>query len=377
MSFENPNPVFLLDSAGGQVDHNPAAARLLARHPELPARLQRMVQAQAADSTTPLPEEYRLRLADMALGEARVSRTAKGYVVVLEPGDAWPARQRHLDIGSTQDVAYSSLINQELLHEIDALQQQLSNGAEPVPRKTGAIQARMQRVRQLLDTVGLLASTQRAPDFSLGEIVSLPDLLQEVMRELPGLQASIAPAASTTAPALPGTLFARRQWLRAALRALLAHQQRMQPASLLRLDIEHQEGFIALHCSATPSETSGAGSAQTSLPQPPGVDLALARHIIDLHGGQLEMPLDRSTALQTGGFHLSLPTGVPPHGYANPACQQCIYPGLARVFAKDLGRLLPRKPVRVQISQEELQLLEQLHQNLSQNHELQHKEQSS
>lgn len=372
MSLENPNPVFLLDSAGGQVDHNPAAARLLARHPELPARLQRMVQAQAADSAMPLPEEYRLQLADMALGEARVSRTAKGYVVVLEPGAAWPARQRHLDIGSTQDVAYSSLINQELLREIDALQEQLSNGAEPSPRKTGAIQARMQRVRQLLGTVELLASTQRAPDFSLGEIVSLPDLLQEVMRELPGLQVSIAPAASAAAPLRPGTLFARRQWLRAALRALLAHQQ----PSLLRLKIEHQEGFIALRCSATPTEASGAGSAQTSLPQPP-VDLALARHIIDLHGGQLEMPLARSTAPHTGGFRLTLPTGVPPHGYANPACQQCIYPGLARMFAKDLGRLLPRKPVRVQISQEELQLLEQLHQNLSQNHELQHKEQSS
>jgi len=371
LSPDVPNPVWVLDGSGRPVDHNQAAAKLLQRHPGLPDMLQRLVQGRPGNDT-----EGQVHLAEEgapAPGLAWVSPTTAGYLVILRPDDDVPLQQ-HRAPGSTQDVAYSALLNQDVLKEISALRTDLSRWRDQAPPPPVA--ARLERVTQLLGTIELLASTQQAPDFSLGDIVSLPDLLQELIEQRPDLQATLTRADPAHAAAsAPGTLFARRPWLLAALGTLLAHQRDRHPAAPLQLSIEHHEGFVTLHCRLGPATAGDAPAGLRPVVPPPALMLSLARHIIDLQGGQLEMPDPQTAHGRAGGFRLTLPTGTPPHGYASPACQQCIYPGLAKTFAKDLGRLLPRKPLHLRVSPEEMQLLEQLHQSLSLNTET-YKEQS-
>lgn len=374
MSLDFPIPVLVLDHSGKLLRTNQAANRLITVRPELHARLQCFLRAHvdnpfwnsAQDSSAPKQEQD--------LEQVWITPVAEGFVVLLPTDDVMAVTRRHLPIGSTRDIAYSSLINQEVLRELDVLGEQLSTFESQSGQELPVIAARIQYVRHLLSKIELLASTQDTANFALGEVVDLKDLLQEILLQQPGLHASIkslpsAPDASIST----GTLFARREWLRAALLALLLNQNdRNQAITAIELAIEYQEGFIALSCTLARDNqdisitNDGRGMPLT---QQTTIDLALARHIIELHGGQLEMALNDEAELIAANFRVILPTGVPPHGYNHAACQQCVYPELVRVFARDLGRVLPRKPLRFHISPEEMQLLEQLHQGLSQNPE--------
>jgi hypothetical protein len=376
-----PIPVLVLDHSGKVLRANQAANRMITLRPGLQARLQCALRAHFDNPAWNSAQDSPTSKQEQDLDQVWITPVTEGYVALFSSDDGMAMTMRQLPVGSTQDIAYSSLINQEVLRELDALAEQLSLCEGQSAQQRPAIADRIQYVRHLLSTIERLASTQQhAANFTLGEIVDLNDLLQEILQQQPSLQASIEPLIPTHDIASSmGTLFARREWLKAALLTLLLHQNTSRQAiPPLRLTIEHQDGFLAIHC--TPVQGKQNTSITTDGPDTPlthrtNIDLALARHIIELHGGQLEMPDPQAAQGRAGGFRVTLPTGTPPHGYASHACQQCIYAGLAKTFAKDLGRLLPRKPLHLRVSPEELQLLEQLHQSLSLNTDT-YKEQS-
>jgi len=164
-------------------------------------------------------------------------------------------------------------------------------------------------------------------------------------------------------------VYGSAHWLGLAMQCLLRHIiQSAPPRSHVLLRIR-QVGFHQLVTAATqfvapsPKSLDLIKSAARSVGSPSvrsqlaiaslaeDIDLALARAVIEAHGGSMRSEMDAEQSMTQ--FTLTLPTGES-HGLRQrPSCVDCPYVHQAEQFAQDIGELLnrpalqsPQKPDR-------------------------------
>lgn len=140
-------------------------------------------------------------------------------------------------------------------------------------------------------------------------------------------------------------------WLSLAMKQLIAMLVEAAPGGTHVLLRMRQMGFHQLvtgnvnHGRTVPStidllppprvsvKTELAGSTQIYM-----IDLALARAIVELHGGTLKTDITEAGNLNE--FHLTLPTGESQALRERPDCGNCPHMRQAEQFAQDIGELL-------------------------------------
>ncbi len=404
-------PVILLGARGEVRDFNTAARPLLRQfiaglgelRPEL---------AQAAANRAVLPrllaslpclqlDGRRLQgwLCECGDGLAAIfmpdSRSA-----LLAPAAAASEPQQELGRG------FMALFNTELREEIAGLRDRLEALAARHPGACAELLQPVQRVGRLLSVLEILSEVLHSPAEVQTERLSVAALLADVLAQAPGLQGGGVNATLSDSADDQGLVYGRAEWLRTALQALLdALAESTPPDRLLELRMRQHGNFLVItgsHGGARQSpvapallgsrllaergavvgagaggELPGAhaaaqgGARVAALRLDAGVRLAVARMVVDFHGGFLRLQLAEGDAgLQAGtvdGFTLELPTGAPAERECSAAARaRCIYPQQARALAQDLAQMLPRAVPDAALSSGEVSLLNELMRGLDQ-----------
>lgn len=140
-------------------------------------------------------------------------------------------------------------------------------------------------------------------------------------------------------------------WLDLALKQLVSMLVEAAPGSTHVLVRLKQVGFHQLivgsvnhgrqhpgAISLLPPKNASVKSELARGAQIPAIDLAMARAIVELHGGALKT--DQSEGGRLSEFHLTLPTGESQSQRERPSCGNCPHMRQAEQFAQDIGELL-------------------------------------
>lgn len=375
--------VVSLNAGGDIVNFNSAARPLLRYCFDILPQVRQELRATGGTPPLlprPLPLTPRLSHQGQPL-ETWLCENGTGFILLFLPaGNAVPHVAQNITTNS--DLAFTSLIGAEIRHEIAALTEKMAAAEGKLPQEQKDFQQAAERLSRLLTVIDLLADTLQAPAFLESERLSLPTLLDEVLQQMPGPHGDYAINQELSdQPAQQGTLYGHAQWLKAAFRALLETLDANAPThGQMELRIRQNGSFIVLtggyrHLQHQPTKSrpapstpqqdpsAGGGGNSRTLRVDAGIRLAIARQIVELHGGQLRVLDVEGAPGMPGlidGFTLVMPTGIPSQGRSPAICSQCIYPQQAKFLAQDLARLLPRPPLQTRMSPDELHLLAQL-----------------
>jgi hypothetical protein len=197
-----------------------------------------------------------------------------------------------------------------------------------------------------------LGDVLAGPPIACDERVLLIDALRDAARELNDaarrrtVSIRLDDGRQTLAPVYGSTY-----WLRRALRHLMALLIDASGTGMhLQLRLR-QVGFHQLLTGSTCHNRIAPGHQDLLQETRPGIktelaaatradhlDLALARALVEMHGGTLKTDLDERGILHE--FHLTLPTGEPQALHERKDCANCTYMRQAEQFAQDIGELL-------------------------------------
>lgn len=370
-------------NAGGDIVNFNSAARPLLRHcfDILPQVRQELRATGSAAPLLPRPLSLKPRLSYEGRSlETWLCESDAGFILLFLPaGNSIPPIAQN--ITTNRDLAFTSLIGAEIKNEIAALTEKMTAMAATATQEQNDFLQATERFSRLLSVIDLLSDTLQTPAFFESERLSLPTLLDAVLQQMPGPHGDYAINQELSDQSdQQGQVYGHAQWLKAAFRALLEALDANAPTHCqIELRIRQNGSFIVLtggYCNLrhqaarsrqypqTPpkDKTPGSDNGRT-LRVDAGIRLAIARQIVELHGGQLrvlEVEDDTGTSGLIDGFTLVMPTGIPSQGRSPAICRQCIYPQQAKSLAQDLAHLLPKQPLYARMSPDELHLLTQL-----------------
>lgn len=356
--------VVLVDRYGQVTDFNDAAkpwvsicmnaaerlARLIAgvqrNHTSLPMCVDLFEQTDAETQPEPGP----------VLPDVHLCSDGKDGYALLFTLAQWP---EPVTAVQSQGVLQPHLIGDELRHELSEVIGEIS----ALRVHTGAVQLQGLRrhARHLramftsIDEVSRLADTHSMVP---GERTSVLDLLEDTVARLAFHQREYSIQASCDRPAESlGLVYGNAKWLRCALTGLLESLEDGNPRRCrIALKVGQNADFLVLSARPEPewdapvSTTDVPGAATIAVPRDEfaGLRLAssvrvpLARRIVEMHGGQLDV-LQAGPEKSNGGitgFTLQLPTGGPVN-QRSKACENCLVNQQAALYARDLAALMP------------------------------------
>lgn len=376
-------PVIALGGRGEILDFN-STARPLLRHFVMNHGDIRRDLAVAADSKSGLPRV----LASMpCLDVAGVQREAwlcecgDGLAVIFLPKANLVSRVRSTQESPDCSAAFYSLLNAEVRQEFADVRDRLSAFVSSHPSECTELVQPVLRLGRLLSVLELLATMLQSPVAEHMERLSLQDLVRDVLARTPGLHSGCLNDTLSDDVQRHGAVYGRPEWLRAALQALL--DALLETASLeqnVELRLRQNGNFLVLTGShrAAVGQVSGRRNAADQsaasdvipvLRTDAGIRLAVARLIVDFHGGMLRLnrPLHApEVAGLLDAFTLELPTGMAHQECSAAARAKCIYPAQARALAQDLAQILPKGAADSVLSSGEVSLLNEIMRGLAQ-----------
>ncbi|WP_210546562.1 hypothetical protein [Rhodoferax sp. PAMC 29310] len=273
-------------------------------------------------------------------------------------------------VQTIQEESFNSLLSEDFRHELSDFRQLLEQTS---PRSTADIEQlnkQSLRLSRLLISMENLCELHQTDAFHVEERVSLQNIIQEAIAELPSRRSdySINPELSGEA-GKQGMVFGHARWLKVAIEGILEGIGASAPPHCrVEIRVRQNCGFVVM--TGAFSSFFSHRSAVAMIADHPGPTLttdadlnqSICRRIVALHGGQLKIvPLDpaQSDVMLRGieSFTLILPTGAPSQGRGLNDCANCLYSKQAELYAQDLAYLMPRKPAGTKISKEELDCL--------------------
>jgi hypothetical protein len=269
-----------------------------------------------------------------------------------------------------QEDKFNSLLSKDFRHELSDFRQFLEQTSSRSSADVEQLNKQSLRLSRLLISMESLCELQQADSFLVEERVSLQNIIQEAIAELPLRRSdySINPELSGDA-SKQGMVFGHAQWLKVAIKGLLEGIGASAPPHCrIEIRVRQNGGFVVMtgtfssFFSQRSAVAKTAGCPGPALTTDADLNLSICRRIVALHGGQLKIvPLDpeQSDVVLRGveSFTLVLPTGAPSLGRGLNDCANCLYPKQAELYAQDLAYLLPRQPAGATISNEELDCL--------------------
>jgi len=277
----------------------------------------------------------------------------------------------------SQGPAQSHLIGDDVRHELSDLIREIATvrANTGVPR-LNELRQHAQHLRAMFTSIDELSRLTEVDAMVPGERMSVMDLLQQTISGLTfrhceyGIQ---APGDTQVEPL--GLVYGSAKWLLCALQGLIEGLEDGTPRnSRIALTMRQNGGFLVLsarpasevdglqHLDATQMAT--ASTVQTghcaALRLASTVRVPLARRIVEMHGGQLDVQQAElgSAPLRAGitGFTLQLPTGSPAN-LRSQACENCLVNQQLALYARDLAELMPHVSKENEVSDEERYLL--------------------
>lgn len=376
-------PVITLGRRGEILDFNSAARPLLRKFVINHGDIRRDL-AVAADSKVGLPRV----LASMpCLDVAGVQREAwlcecgDGLAIIflpkanLAPGVS--STHESLDSGA----AFYSLLNAEVRQEFADVRDRLGAFLSSHSSECKELVQPILRLSRLLSVLELLATVLQSPVTEQMERLYLQDILRDVLARTSGLHADCLNDKLSDDIQRQGMVYGRPEWLRPALQALL--DALVESASLeqdVELRLRQNGNFLVLTGShrvasgqvstrRNAADQAAARDLPSALRTDAGIRLAVARMIVDFHGGMLRLNRPLHATDEAGlidEFTLELPTGMAHHECSAAARAKCIYPAQARAFAQDLAQMLPKGAADSVLSSGEVSLLNEIMRGLAQ-----------
>ena len=365
--------IIVLNRTGQISDFNHAAEPWLATCQRATESLATLIaQVIKSKITTPIPVRFfhQDKNPDKAVEVFLCSNGLADFSLVIIP-----LRPEAQPIALNDAPHFSVLLGREIRHEMTHLRAQLSALA---PQGTNpdftAVVQRSERLSRLFVTMDQLATLSQAGTFFQGERLSLLDLINSVLRDMPRARCDYALNDSMSDPQTQhGMLYGDSEWFKCGLRGLLEGIGDSSPArSQIELRVRQSGSFIVLTGAFANVPSTRKKSALAAVLDPAeealGIEadirIPIARRIFELHGGQLriaEMDSNNPDEFQRGveSFTLILPTGGP-YEARNPSCEKCLGPSQAEAYARDLLALMPAPTVRADLSHDELEFLHEV-----------------
>lgn len=286
----------------------------------------------------------------------------------------WPAPVVGL---MSQGEAQSHLIGDDVRHELSELIREIAavRASTGVPR-LHELRQHAQHLRAMFTSIDELSRLAEVDALVPGERLSVVDLLQQSIAGLTFRHCdySIQAAGDTQVEPL-GLVYGSAKWLLCALQGLFEGLEEGSPRnSRIALTVRQNGGFLILsarptteveglpHLNAMQIANASAMQADhcAALRLASTVRVPLARRILEMHGGQLEVQLAELGSVPPcagiTGFTLQLPTGSPVN-LRSKACENCLVNQQAAIYARDLVALMPHVPKESEMLDEERCLL--------------------
>lgn len=349
-----PAPVLLLNEQGEVVGFNPAARVLIESIPDLLDVLASCIRAAVARvdmEPLRLNPDPPLRL-DGIRYTPWLMPALEEMALILLPEDV-QQDIRHQAIGSKQDLAFSTLLNAEMLRTLRRVADQLRGpgaGSEEMLQE-------LQHMQLLLTTIDVMCNLLQHPRSIYGERLNLQDLALQALAHRRLSSCLKVTGQSGT----PGTrqFYGHAPWLLWTLDTLLDLMSASEESAVrhLNLDLLHSDSALVLTGVSDLTFTPAAAEANgpddftriTTLNDrqrqvfDAGTRLALASRIVEYHGGQLKLERKCSdTARELHGFQLFMPLGRVPSPLLTATPGEWVPLSQAEALARDLARLLPR-----------------------------------
>jgi hypothetical protein len=363
--------VVLLNRAGQITDFNRAARPWLKAFADAQTRLADQIDYRIRHKTTGPVAIQPFDLVDPPAEALRIHLCSNGphdYALFVAPA------QYELPLGTRMEATtgFFGLLGEEIRHEITHWRAELDRvaGLGPTP-DIGGLSVCSQRLSRLFVAFEQLSSTSRDDLPGQSERLSLMTLTQETLSAMPRRRAdyalTVAPGGSTQQH---GMLYGKPELLRCALSGLLESlDDGAPPHSRIELHVRQSGRYVVLHSrfvggvnpramAPVPARGGGAGLHVTG-----DIRLPMARRIIELHGGQLNIeafddaPAGRHQRDAIAGFMLVLPTGAVSPSLLQRECAECPATRQAEAYAHDLASLMTRPDSAADVSGEEIAFL--------------------
>ena len=264
------------------------------------------------------------------------------------------------------------LVSTEVRHQITQLQEQLATlkGAQA---DMAAVAQSLEHMSRLLTAINQLSQLSEIESFTLGERISVDELISTVLGSMTHRRCNYSVNASPNDhPDQLGLVYGNAEWLKCGLRGLLdGLDEGAQAGSPIELKVRQSGGFVVLTAKSMGADgdrITGASKplsmACAAMGVASDIRVPIARRIIELHNGQLkivEIDSENPDVFLRGiaSFTLILPTGSPGKK-RNPECDNCLVGQQAWAYARDLAQLMPTSTVDSDLSSEEREFLMQV-----------------
>ncbi len=359
--------VISLDANGQLVDYNHAAWPWIKHYQARASELGEVIRQIAAGTAQAPVNVGWMHPEGKAEAEFHVCKSgSQGFAIFISKRAATTAVASQ----APQQDSFFSLLGEGIRHEFSDLRRQLDTAQPHSPVETDQLQKQSMRLSRLLVAMDQLCELQQPDPFSMGERVSVQDIITKVIAALQVRRNdySINDSMSGDAQA-QGMVFGHAAWLQVAIQGLLEGIGDCAPADCqIEIRVRQNGGFVVMTGNASRffkvSKPLAKAHPATSSALTTDTDLRLAicRRIIELHHGQLKIVFqdnEQSDGDSRGieSFTLIMPTGAPMRRPGQGDCAGCLFPKQAEMYAQDLAFLMPSSPIGSTLSDEELVLL--------------------